>query len=155
MQERNGQPAGQPSPHAHPTAPLNTAAQQALAYLERAFLPVTLDVVRAVARYETAALRYDELVARPASQLAPAEVDAIRDAQDTMTDTFGILAAAGQTSLLRPLETATRYRWASIHCSEMSATGDVEGCLHAQDEMAMCRCQLADAGRLDLIGAGA
>jgi len=48
--------------------------------------------------------------------------------------------------------TALRYRDAADHCRAASAAGDIEGCLAAQDEMVMCRCQLAKAGRLDLIG---
>jgi hypothetical protein len=56
---------------------------------------------------------------------------------------------------LRSLElrlTAVRYRDAAEHCQAASAAADFDGCLEAQDEMAMCLCQLADAGRLDLIG---
>lgn len=55
---------------------------------------------------------------------------------------------------LRSLElklTATRYRDASALCSNLSLSGDVDGCLAVQDEMAMCRCQLAAAGCLALI----
>jgi hypothetical protein len=129
---------------------LNPTAAEALAKLERAFLP--LDIVRAVTRYEAAAFRYDELVARSASTLSPAEFDAIGQAQQAMADAFGALAEAGQTRLLAPLEVATRYRYASELCSSLSKAGDVDGCLNLQDEMAMCRCQLAKAGRLDLIG---
>lgn len=134
----------------HPTAPLSPAASAAVSRLERAFLP--LHVVRAVTRYETAALRYDELIARPASQLSPAEFDAIGAAQQTMANEFGRLAEAGRTDLLRPLETATRYRIASAHCRDFAASFDFDGCLAAQDEMRMCRCQLEAAGRLDLVG---
>lgn len=135
-----------------PTSPLPPAAVAALHRLERAFLPMPLEIVRAVTRYEVAAFRYDELIARPASALSSAEVDAIRDAQDTMADAFGALAQAGRTDLLRPLETATRYRYAASHCRELAASGNYAACLAVQDEMAMCRCQLAAAGRLDLIG---
>jgi hypothetical protein len=46
-----------------------------------------------------------------------------------------------------------RYEAASEHCRALAEAGDYDGCLAAQDEMAMCRCQLAAAGRLDLIGA--
>lgn len=134
------------------TAPLPAAAQAAMHRLERAFVPIPLHVVRAVTRYEVAAFRYDELVARPVSQLKPVEVDAIGEARQTMTDAFGTLAEAGRTDLLRPLETATRYRFAAAHCSELVAAADFDGCLQAQDEMRACRCQLAAAGRLDLIG---
>ncbi|MFJ4974182.1 hypothetical protein ACIP6X_02325 [Streptomyces coeruleorubidus] len=55
---------------------------------------------------------------------------------------------------LRSLElriTAVRYRDAAEHCQAASAASDFEGCLAAQDEMRMCRCQLEAAGRLDLI----
>jgi hypothetical protein len=135
----------------HPTAPLPPAAAEALARLERAFLPMSLDVVRAVTRYEVAALRYDELVARPASMLSPAEFDAIGEAQQTMADEFGVLAEAGRTGLLAPLETATQYRTAAKHCQRLAAA-DFDGYLVAHDELAMCRCKLAAAGRLDLIG---
>lgn len=133
-----------------PTSPLPPAAKAALSRLERAFLP--LHIVRAVTRYETAALRYDELIARPASTLSPAEFDSIGAAQQTMANEFGVLAEAGRTDLLAPLETATRYRFAAAHYQELAASGDYEGCEYVRDEMAMCRCQLAKAGRLDLIG---
>ncbi|MDT0608831.1 hypothetical protein [Streptomyces lancefieldiae] len=135
------------------TAPLPPAAVEAIARLESAFLPVPLDVVRAVARYEAAAFRYDELAARPASSLSPAEFDAIRLSQETMTQAFVILADAGQTGMLAPLEVATSYRYAAAHCRERAEAADFDGCLAAQDEMRMCRCQLEQAGRLDLIGA--
>lgn len=135
----------------HPTAPLPPAAEAALHRLERAFLPLPL--IRAVTRYEIAAFRYDELIARPVSDLSPAEVDAIGAAQQTMADAFGVLAEAGRSDLLAPLETATRYRFASAHYRALAADGDYEGCEYVRDEMAMCRCQLEQAGRLDLIAA--
>lgn len=134
-----------------PTAPLPPAAAEALSRLERAFVPMPLEIVRAVTRYETAALRYDELVARPASTLSPAEFTSIGQAQQTMADAFGVLAEADRTNLLAPLETATQYRTAAAHCRSLAEAADFDGCLAAQDEMAMCRCQLAAAGRLDLI----
>lgn len=136
-------------PAPRPTAPLPAPAVEALARLERAFLPMPLEIVRAVTRYETAALRHDELAAR--ETLSPVEVDAIRDAQDTMADSFGVLAKAGRVDLLRPLAAATRFRNASAHCRELAADGDYDGCWPLQDEMRMCRCQLEQAGRLDLI----
>lgn len=46
---------------------------------------------------------------------------------------------------------AVRYRDAAEDCRAASAAGNIDGCLAAQDEMRMCRCQLAAAGRLDLI----
>lgn len=133
------------------TAPLPPAAAKALQSLEHAFIPMPLHVVRAVARYEAAALRYDELIARPASTLSPAEFNSIGEAQQTMADEFAVLAKAGRTDLLRPLEAACRYRSASAHCRALAASADFDGCLAAQDEMRACRCQLESAGRLDLV----
>lgn len=81
-----------------PTAPLPPAAEAALAKLERAFLPLPL--IRAVTRYEIAAARYDELIARPASTLSPAEFDSFQAAEQTLADSFGVLAEAGRTDLV-------------------------------------------------------
>lgn len=50
---------------------------------------------------------------------------------------------------------AVRYRDASAHCRRLAASSDYDGCLAAQDEMRACRCQLEQAGRLDLIGGAA
>jgi hypothetical protein len=44
-----------------------------------------------------------------------------------------------------------RHRWASAHCSRLSIAADYDGCLRLQEEMAMCRCQLAAAGMLHLV----
>ncbi|MFE6429343.1 hypothetical protein ACFVOB_28280 [Streptomyces rochei] len=49
--------------------------------------------------------------------------------------------------------TAVRYLDAADHCRALAACADFDGCLAAQDEMRMCRCQLVAAGRLDLIEA--
>lgn len=114
--------------------------------------PLPDAVVRAVTVYEIAASRYDELIARPASSLTPAEFDALANSQQTMADAFGVLAEAGRTDLLAPLETADRYRTASAHYRKLAACGDYEGCEYVRDEMAECLCQLKTAGRLDLIG---
>lgn len=51
-----------------------------------------------------------------------------------------------------PVVAVARYEAASRLCQALAAVADFDGCLAAQDEMRMCRCQLADAGRLDLIG---
>lgn len=51
-----------------------------------------------------------------------------------------------------PVVAVARYEAASEHCRELAASGNYGACLPVQDEMAMCRCQLAAAGRLDLIG---
>jgi hypothetical protein len=80
------------------TAPLPPAAEAALHGLDRAFLPLPL--IRAVTRYEIAAARYDELIARPASTLSPAEFDSIGVAQQTLAETFGVLAEAGRLDLI-------------------------------------------------------
>lgn len=145
-----------------PTAPLPAPAAEALARLECAFLP--LDIVRAVTRYETASARYDELIARPASTLSPAEFDALGVAQQTMAEAFGVLADAGRLDLTTPAETAARYRQASAHCRRLSMactakldmggefSGLVDSLSDARDEMGHCRCQLEQAGRLDLLG---
>jgi hypothetical protein len=50
-----------------------------------------------------------------------------------------------------PVVAVARYEAASRHCRAASAASDFDGCLAAQDEMRMCRCQLEAAGRLDLI----
>jgi hypothetical protein len=52
-----------------------------------------------------------------------------------------------------PVVAVARYEAASEHCRELAASGNYAACLPVQDEMAMCRCQLAAAGRLDLIEA--
>jgi hypothetical protein len=51
-----------------------------------------------------------------------------------------------------PVVAVARYQAASDRCRELAASGNYGACLPVQDEMAMCRCQLAKAGRLDLIG---
>lgn len=132
-----------------PTAPLPPAAVSALHRLDRAFLPLAVE--KAVTRYEIAAARYDELIARPVSELSPAEVDSIGFAQQTLADAFGVLAEAGRLDLIGPAETAARYRVAASHCRRLAADADFDGCLDLQDEMRECRCQLQRAGRLDLI----
>lgn len=145
-----------------PTAPLPIPAADAVARTERALLPLPL--VQAVTRYETATARYDELVARPASTLSPAEFDAVGDAQQTLTDAFGVLAGAGRLDLIAPAEAAARYRQAAAHCRRLSMActtrldkgGEfsdlVNSLSDARDEMGHCVCQLEQAGRLDLIG---
>lgn len=54
-----------------------------------------------------------------------------------------------------PVVAVARYQSAAAHCRQYADGADFDACADAQDEMAMCRCQLATAGRLDLIGAGA
>ena len=125
---------------------------------------VSLEVAEAITRYEIATARYDELIARPASSLSPAEFDAFGDAQQTIAESLGTLADAGRLDLIAPAETATRYRQASAHCRELSKAcskkleyggefSDVLDALaDARDEMGHYRRQLEQAGRLDLIG---
>ncbi|MFF7329693.1 hypothetical protein [Streptomyces sp. NPDC008150] len=110
-------------------------------------------VAAAVVRYEAATARYDELVARPVEDLSDAELDAIRAAEWAMDEAFNVLADAGQFRLTKPAEIAARYRVASRHCRRLATSGrlDFDELLCVQDEMAMCRCQLAGIGRLDLI----
>jgi hypothetical protein len=54
-----------------------------------------------------------------------------------------------------PVVALARYQSASKECRELAASGNYAGCLAVQDEMRMCRCQLEQAGRLDLIGVAA
>lgn len=82
------------------TAPLPPAAAEALACLELAFLPVPLEIVRAVTRYEVASARFAELSAREASTLSPAEFGALRAARIRMTASETLLAAEGMLHLI-------------------------------------------------------
>ena len=59
------------------------------------------------------------------------------------------------TAPIPPAVAAARYRQAAAHCRDLAADADYDACADTQDEMAMCHCQLANAGRLDLIGATA
>lgn len=54
-----------------------------------------------------------------------------------------------------PVVAVARHQSAATHLRELAASADYDGCLQAQDEMRACRCQLEQAGRLDLIGATA
>ncbi|MFD4596763.1 hypothetical protein ACFWPQ_01895 [Streptomyces sp. NPDC058464] len=136
-------------------------AHEAGSYVRRAPLP--LAVVRAVAQYEAATARYDELDARPASDLSSAEFDAFQGAQQTIAEAFGVLAAHGRLDLIAPAEAASRYRRTFAHCRDLSvscsaeasvdpAAVDFDALFEAQDEMGHRRHQLAKAKRLDLIG---
>jgi hypothetical protein len=71
-------------------------------------------------------------VSAPTEPLTPAAADALRSLELRVT--------------------AVRYLDAADNCRALAAVADFDGCLAAQDEMAFCRCQLAKAGRLDLIG---
>lgn len=153
MQERIGQPAGQPTPTPHPTAPLSPAAVTALAHLERAFLPPA--VTAALTQYEAATVRYDELAAQDPATRTPADLTAFLDAQQEIFEAVVILADHRRLDLTAPAETASRYRQAAAHCRRYAADADYDACADMQDEMGHCRCQLEQAGRMDLIEAGA
>jgi hypothetical protein len=68
----------------------------------RTDVPVVV-VARAVTRFEIASARYDELIARPASILSPAEFDAVGEAQQTIAEAFAVLADHGRADLVRGL----------------------------------------------------
>jgi len=71
----------------------------------------------------------------------------------TITPTAPLPPAATEAMARLELRlAAVRYLDAADHLRELSAVDDFDGCLAAQDEMRMCRCQLETAGRLDLIG---
>lgn len=131
------------------TAPLPQPAVDAPSRLDRAFLP--LPVIRAVIRFEKASARRDALAARGASTLSSVEFDSFKAAHDTIVESVAVLGAAGRLDLIAPAVSAIRYRKASAHCAYLAARDDFDGWWAAQDEMRACRCQLEQAGRLDLI----
>jgi hypothetical protein len=45
----------------------------------------------------------------------------------------------------------TRHRWASARCGRLSIAGDYDGWWRVQDELSLCRWQLAAAGMLHLV----
>jgi hypothetical protein len=116
--------------------------------------PIPPAVTAAVTQYEAATLRYDELAAKPLP-LTAADLEAFLNAQGAIAQAVVVLADHRRLDLTAPAETASRYRQAAAHCRRYAADADFDACADTQDEMAMCRCQLAAAGRLDLIGAGA
>jgi len=116
--------------------------------------PIPPAVTAAVAQYEAATLRYDNLAAKPLP-LTAADLEAFLTTQGAIFEAVVVLADHRRLDLTTPAETASRYRQAAAHCRDLAAHADFDACADAQDEMAMCACQLADAGRLDLIGATA
>lgn len=70
-------------------------AHEASSYVRR-----TPEVQRAVTRYEVAAARYEELSARDARTFTGAEFDSLVLAQDVMSESRAILAAADQLHLI-------------------------------------------------------
>jgi hypothetical protein len=138
MRDRSGALPTQHSPGAsepHPTAPIPPAVADALA------------------QYEAATLRYDNLAAQDPATRTPADLAAFLDAQGEIFEAVVILADHRRLDLTAPAEAASRYRQAAAHLRDLAAHADYEGCEYARDEMSHCRCQLAAAGRLDLIGA--
>ncbi|MGW5426854.1 hypothetical protein ACWET9_06455 [Streptomyces sp. NPDC004059] len=108
------------------TAPLPADAVAAMRRLELAL--AAPEIVRAVTRYEVATARYDELIAKPASDLKPVEVDAIGDAQQVIAESFGVLAEAGMHHLVLALadQTVAHFdHWGSIW--GYSTVEDTEG----------------------------
>lgn len=85
----------------HPTAPLPAPAVQALARLELR-LTVPADVVAAVARHTTAAVRAASLadLADAGYTLSPLEWDDLAHAEDLMAGAKATLAAAGRLDLI-------------------------------------------------------
>jgi len=82
-----------------PTAPLAPAAADALAKLERAFLP--LEIRKAVTRYEVASARTAELSHLMDSRdLSGAEFNALFDAQTAMAGARAELKDAGRLDLI-------------------------------------------------------
>ena len=144
---------GAPERTNRPTAQLPSAAAHALHVLElRLAFPET--VVRAVVRFEIARDRKAELEAKPTHEWSAAEYDSWVDCDRVIAESRAVLAEAGLSHLAPPTlaETAARYETAAAHYRALAASADFDGCLAAQDEMGHCRCQLAAAGRLDLIG---
>jgi hypothetical protein len=61
---------------------------------------VSPEVQRAVARYETAALRVEELTGLDARYMTGAQFDSLALAQDTMAESRQVLEQAGQLHLI-------------------------------------------------------
>ncbi|MGW1744543.1 hypothetical protein ACWCRD_02775 [Streptomyces sp. NPDC002092] len=139
-----------------PTAPLPAPAVEALARLELAFASPVERLRKQIARLEDSLRiqrdgRDSDLVQMRnpmASELERAEAEG-----SFRSTAWEIVRLRGQLREYRAaLAVALRYEAASAHCRELAAGGDFDGCWAAQDEMAMCKCQLEKAGRLDLIG---
>lgn len=90
----------------------------------------------------------DQPILTPTPRTEPLPLAGL-DALDRMARAFQPAA-----SDITVYETAGRYLIAAVHYKDLAEFGDYEGCEYVRDEMTMCACQLADAGRLDLIGVG-
>lgn len=75
--------------------------------------------------------------------------------QERIGQPAGQHSPGAPTTPIPPAEAASRYQRAAAHLRDLATHGDYEGCEYVRDEMTMCYCQLAAAGRLDLIGADA
>lgn len=82
-----------------PTAPAMSAADIA-AHKSASHTRVSLEVQRAVARFEAAALRVEELAALDARYMSGAQFDSLVLAQDAMAESRRILELAGQLHLV-------------------------------------------------------
>jgi hypothetical protein len=85
--------------------------------------------------------------------LSPAAAEALARLERAFAPVHDMHSYSRMTPEVR--RAVIRYENASSRCQAASAASDFDGCLAAQDEMAMCRCQLEAAGRLDLIGVAA
>ncbi|NUS14085.1 MAG: hypothetical protein HOY69_22210 [Streptomyces sp.] len=83
-----------------PTAPLPVPAVEALARLERAFVPMPLHIVRAATRYDIVRARIAELEAMDARRMTAAQFDDLLDAQNELAMRRKQLAEAGRLDLI-------------------------------------------------------
>jgi hypothetical protein len=116
-------------------------------------VPLPADVAAVVSRYVSAAVRYDELSARPAAELSSPEAAELAATQPAIGAMFAALSAPGQRGLVVAAEVAVRCRAAAARYRKLAADGAYDDCLAAQDEVTMCRCQLDRAGLLWLVEA--
>lgn len=100
MQERNGQPAGQPTPAQLPTAPLPQPALDAIARLHLR-LNYPTDLYRATARYKIASAATTAAARRTDKRdLTDAELNDFQYMQDVMREAHTALANAGRLDLI-------------------------------------------------------
>jgi len=142
-----------------PTAPLPAPAAAALRRLELAFASPVERLRIQIARLEhSLQIQRDGLACDIAVMRNVALASLERaEAEGSFRVTVGEIADLRRqiSGLRRELAIVVRFEAASAHCRQLAGSADYDGCLEAQDEMAMCRCQLAAAGRLDLIGVSA
>ncbi|MEG8275744.1 hypothetical protein [Streptomyces sp. AHA2] len=85
----------------------------------------------------------------PTAPLSPAAAAALARLERSFAPVHDLRSYSRMTPEVR--RAVVRYENASAHCRAASAAADFDGCLAAQDEMRMCRCQLEAAGCLNLI----